>query len=96
LARFQRNPTNISICIALATLYFKGEGTFQDIPKAKVLFKKAHLRKLDECTFGLLACIKKMNETKEFQFEICLQRKDTFNPKLLFRIGKGLIERNEK
>jgi TPR repeat protein len=96
LARFQRNPTNVSLSLTLATLYFKGMGTFQDLTKAKLFFKKAHLKKSDDGTFGLLACMKKQNESPQSRFEVCLQRKDTSNSRLLFRIGKGLIQRSDE
>jgi TPR repeat protein len=96
LTQYQRNPTNMSVCIELAILYFKGIGTDKNRSKAKLLFHRAHSKKSDDGTFGLLTCMKKSKETKESRFQICLEWKDTKNPKLLYRIGKGLTERNHE
>jgi TPR repeat protein len=86
---FQRNPTNMLYCAILANIYFKGIGTKQNVQKSKLLYKKLHQKKSDCGTFGLLACMKKENTSLRSRFEICLERTDTNNGKILYKIGKG-------
>jgi TPR repeat protein len=91
--KFLRNPTNAMYCAMLANIYFNGIGTKQSNKKAKFLYKKLHQRKYDTGTFGLLACMKKENATLQSRFEICLERTDTNNRRLLYKIGKGHLEK---
>jgi hypothetical protein len=92
-SKYQKNPTNAFFCERLAKFYFKGYGTKANIQRAKFLYQKLHKKKCDIGTFGLLACMKKENDSLQSRFDICLERTDTNNGKILYRIGKGHVEK---
>lgn len=89
--KLRRNPFRRGYYIELAKCYLKGEGTKKNLDNAKILFRKEHLRQNDQGTFGLLKCMFEQQLPFQSLYKVCVQRQDTQNGRILYKIGQGHI-----
>jgi TPR repeat protein len=89
--KLRRNPLDLVSLYFLAMRYLNGDGTQKNISKAETIFRRLHSRKMDVGTLWLLRIMNQQQKPLSDLYQVCLERADTQNGLILYKIGQGHI-----